>query len=191
MISQQLEEQSALYASGALTSREREQFELILEFHSELRAFLNGLLDASAMVAVATRQQDGRPSPALKDRIMGQIEGRVQQTHEQGFVMAGPDGFVQWVNPAFTAMCGYELDELRGKKLGPILQGPLTDKAVAVRMRDAIQERKPCTEALVNYHKNGTPYWVSVNITPIHDDAGELLWFVAREMELTERAVAA
>ena len=153
--------------------------------------FLNGLLDAAATVAVATRQQDGRPSAALKDRIMGQIEGRVQQTHEQGFVMAGPDGFVQWVNPAFTAMCGYELNELRGKKLGPILQGPLTDKAVAGRMRDAIQDRQPCTEALVNYHKNGTPYWVSVNITPIHDDAGELLWFVAREMELTERAVAA
>ena len=191
MISQQLEEQSALYASGALTAREREQFELILEFHSELRAFANGLLDAATTVAVAMRRADDRPSAGLKDRIMREAGGRAQQTREQGFVMAGPDGSVQWVNAAFTAMCGYGLDELRGKKLGPILQGPLTDSAVAARMREAIRRRQPCTEALVNYHKNGTPYWVSVNITPIHDDAGELLWFVARELELTERAVAA
>ena len=191
MISQQLEEQSALYASGALTAREREQFELILEFHSELRAFANGLLDAATTVAVAMRRADGHPLAGLKDRIMREAGGRTQQTREQGFVMAGPDGFVQWANAAFTAMCGYGLDEIRGKKLGPILQGPLTDSAVAARMREAIRRRQPCTEALVNYHKNGTPYWVSVNITPINDDAGELLWFVARELELTERAVAA
>jgi hypothetical protein len=31
--------------------------------------------------------------------------------------MCGPDGLVQWINPDFSAMCGYTLEELRGKKL--------------------------------------------------------------------------
>ena len=107
------------------------------------------------------------------------------------YVLTGPDGLVEWVNPAFTAMCGYEPGELLGKKPGSILQGKLTDEAAVLRIREALRDRRPCTEALVNYHKNGTPYWVSVNITPVHDDAGGLLCFIARELELTERAVAA
>ena len=191
MISEQLQEQAAMYAAGALTVREREQFELILDFHGALQEFTAGLLDAAAAVTVTTRREAGGPSAALKDRIIGAIEGRARKTRGEGFVMSGPDGFVEWVNPAFTAMCGYELEELRGKKLGPILQGRLTDQVAAARMREAILARQPCTEALVNYHKNGKPYWVSVNITPIRDAAGELLCFIARELELTEREVAA
>lgn len=191
MITEQLEEQAALYAAGALSAREREQFELILEFHNELRAFAAGLLETAAAAIRSTQPAEVRPPSTLKNRIFSLLDDRVQQTREQGFVMTGPDGLVQWVNPAFTAMCGYSVEELRGKKLGPILQGPATDRVVADRMRDAVKDRQPCTEALVNYHKNGTPYWVSVNITPIRNDDGELLWMVARELELPERAIAA
>jgi PAS domain S-box-containing protein len=98
--------------------------------------------------------------------------------------MTGPDRLVQWVNPAFVEMCGYSLDELRGKSLGPILQGEKTDPVVAARMRRAVHEFQPCREQLVNYRKDGTPYWVDIEITPILDDAGAPLWVVAREREL-------
>ena len=104
--------------------------------------------------------------------------------------MSGPDGLVQWVNPAFTAMCGYTLDELRGKNLGPILQGEKTDRETAARMRRAVKEYQPCRETILNYHKNGEPYWVEIAITPILDDAGTPLWMVARERELHEHAAA-
>jgi hypothetical protein len=43
----------------------------------------------------------------------------------------------------------------------------------------------------VNYHKNGTPCWVPLNITPSFDSQRELLWLVARESELTERVITA
>ncbi len=98
--------------------------------------------------------------------------------------MTGPDRLVQWVNPAFVAMCGYSLDELRGKKLGPILQGEKTDPAAVARMRHAMQEHQPCHEKVVNYRKNGSPYMVDIAITPILDDEGKTLWFVAREQEV-------
>ena len=186
MIPESLEEQAALYAAGSLTALEREQFELVLEFHAELRSLMESFLDAAAAFAVG---QPRLPSPELKDRILAQIKTHPQQTHAQGFVMAGPDGLVQWINPTFSAMCGYTLQELRGQRLGPILQGPLTDKMVALRVREAVRRQEPCTEALINYHKNGRPYWVSLNITPIHDTAGKLLWYVARELELTERQI--
>lgn len=191
VLTEQLEEQAALYASGALTAQERTQFELVLRFHDELRELVRSLEAATVATLLATQRPGPPPSPAFKARLLGMIDNRPQQTVEEGFVMADANGLVQWVNPAFTTMCGYSVEELRGRKLGPILQGELTDQSVAARLRAAVEARIPCTEALINYHKNGTPYWVSINVTPIYSSDGEFLWFVARELELVERPIAA
>ena len=185
----QLEEHAALYAAGALTHSERVQFELILRFHDELRCFVTHLEEAAVGTAFAQPHECAAPCPTIKSRLLDKVDGRLQRKPEEGFVICTPDGLVDWVNDAFTGMCGYTLDELQGKKLGPILQGALTDKATAERMRKAVHERQPCTEALVNYHKDGNPYWVSINITPIHDNTGHFLCYVARELELPERMI--
>ncbi len=173
-----------------MISAEREQFELILEFHSEVRELTASLCDVAAEVNLATLPRNVRPSPALKSRILAKIAGHPQQSSPEGFVMSGPDGLVQWVNPAFTEMCGYTLDELRGKNLGPILQGEKTDRDTAARMRRAVKEYQPCRETILNYHKNGEPYWVEIAITPILGDGDDPLWLVARERELHAPAVA-
>ena len=190
VLTEDLEEQAALYASGAMTARERTRFDLVLEFHTPLREFTHRLLEVTAAATIVPASAAKGPSPELKSRIFGMLDDRVQRSREEGFVMTGPDGRVMWVNESFSGMCGYSLAELEGRKLGPILQGALTDPAAVGRIRDAVHRREPVTEALVNYHKNGTPYWVALNITPIFDSNQELLWFVARETELPERAVA-
>lgn len=191
MLTEFLQDQAALYAAGTMTTQERDQFELILEFHDELRGFVTSLSEVGAAVALSTLAPRGMaPSPALKERLSRLIIGRPQQTAAEGMVMCGADRLVRWINPAFTEMCGYTLDELRGKSLGPILQGEKTDHDAAARMRLAVHEYQPCRETILNYHKNGTPYWVEIAITPIRDDSGQPLWLVAREREMTERAAA-
>ncbi len=191
MLNELLQERAALYAAGTMTAPEREQFELVLEFHEELRGLVSGLSETAATITLGTLPAGGAaPSPELKARILATVATRPQQTTPEGLVVTGPDGFVQWVSPAFTAMCGYALGELSGKKLGPILQGEKTDHAAAVRMREAVQAHRPCRETILNYHKDGTPYWVEIAITPILDDAGLPLWMVARERELPDRAAA-
>ena len=191
MLTDFLQNQAALYASGTMLAEEREQFELVLEFHDELREFAAGLTEVATAVTLAIQPHAGvAPSPGLKARLHGLIANRAQQTTPEGLVVSGPDRRVQWVNPAFSAMCGYSLDELRGKNLGPILQGEKTDRATAERMRRAVHEYRPCRETILNYHKDGTSYWVDVAITPMFDDAGELLWLIAREHELADRVAA-
>ena len=187
MLTEFLQDQAALFAYGAMTSQEREQFELLLEFHHELRHFAVGMSEVGAALALATRRaSDPAPSLGLKARIAGLIASRPQHVTPEGIVVSGPDRLVQWVNPAFSAMCGYSLDELHGKNLGPILQGAETDREVAARMRRAVHEYRPCKETILNYHKNGTPYCVEVAISPILDGEGQALWLVARERELTD-----
>ena len=191
MLNEFLQDQATLYTAGTMSAQEREQFEIALEFQPELRELVSGLAEVGVAVVLPTQLPAGAaPSPGLKARLSGLIADRPQHSTPDGMVMCGPDRLVQWINPAFSAMCGYTLEELRGKSLGPILQGAGTDPEAAERMRRAVHEYRPCSETILNYHKNGTPYWVEVAITPILDDEGQPLWLVARERELTDRIAA-
>ena len=191
MLSELLQEQAALYAAGVMTSRQREQFEVVVEFHDELREFVSRMVEVGAAVTLAARDRSGvGPTPDAKARIFAAISNTPQEFQPEAMVMSGPDGLVQWINPAFSAMCGYTLEELRGKKLGPILQGEKTDRETAARIREAVHACRACRETILNYHKSGLPYWVEISITPIRDESGEPLWLVAREREVSglERA---
>lgn len=186
MLTDFLQTQAALYASGAMATQEREDFELILEFHEELRASVAALSEVNRAISLAAPHDTHEVvSPTLKTRITNLISDLPQQTQAEAMVATGADGHVQWINPAFSAMCGYTQAELAGKKLGPILQGPATERAAVERLRQGVRSRQRCRETILNYHKDGSPYWVDIAITPIVDDAGQPLWFVAREREVT------
>ena len=184
MLTELLQDRAALYVSGAMTAPERENFELVLKFHDELRNQVNALQDVGTAVLLSHLAGAPAVSDAVKDRIFGRLDTHPRETEQESVVVTGPDGLVEWVNPAFTAMCGYSLAELKGRKPGQMLQGPETDAAAVGRIRTAVRDRVPCRENLANYHKNGTMYWVDVAIAPVLDDDGQPLWFVATEREL-------
>jgi PAS domain S-box-containing protein len=203
MISEELQEQASSYALGILSPDEKLEFEKKISRDPELRRFVEELGDISARLPVAFSGADTpETSIALKDRIMGAIEVRESLVtfgkNSEAFIAKANEavvvtdnlGFIQWANPAFTVLCGYELHELRGKKPSQILQGALTDPVAVQRIRDAVRSHKPWTEELVNYAKGGTPYWVSISISPILDEHLAPRCFVAIEHEITDRAVA-
>ncbi len=188
MINEFMQEQASLYAAGAMTAQEREKFELVLEFDSELRELVDRLMETSSAIMLAgTPAPDVAPSAKLKARLLDLILDHPQHLIPDAVVAAGPDGLVRWVSPAFTAMCGYTLDELRGKKLGPILQGTRTDPETAAKIRCAVRECRACCETILNYHKDGRPYWVEVAITPFLNESDKPVLLMARERELTDR----
>lgn len=186
-----LQERAALYAAGAMPAPERDAFEVLLEYQVELRAQVARLQEAMALVAFTGTVREVAPPAGLKGRILSAVRESFSAPAPEALVVAGPGGLVEWVNPAFTEMCGYSLDELRGRKPGHLLQGPGTDPAAVARIRAALHSAAPCRETLVNYHKDGSAYRVDLRITPILDDARQPLWFVARERKLRPEEVAA
>lgn len=184
MSSELLHDRAALYVAGALTAPERESFELVLEFKDDLRAHVAQLQEVGTAVLLAEVPRRSAAPAGLRNRILDTIAVRRQQLQPDSLVVTGPDGRVEWINPPFTAMCGYSLAELKGRKPGHLLQGPETDRAAVQRIRDAVHERRACHEVLINYHKSGAPYRVDVAITPVLDDDGAPLWFVAKEQML-------
>lgn len=189
MLTEALQERADLYVAGDMTAAEREGFEVLLEFHQELRARVAASQEALA-AAMLTRVPAVVPPAGLRDRVLG-AAGAQARTEPEALVVADAAGLVEWVNPAFLAMCGHSLAELKGRKPGRVLQGPDTDHAAVARIRTALHEGRPCRETLVNYHKDGTRYRADVRIMPILDAAGQPLWFVAKERKLAESSAPA
>lgn len=187
-----LQDRAALFAAGAMPATEREAFEVLLEYQVELRVQVVQLQEAMGLAAVAGTIRDEAPPAALRNRILESV-GRIPPGvgEPEAFVVTGPGGLVEWVNQAFTDMCGYSPEELRGRKPGHLLQGPETDVATVDRIRAALRAARPCRETLVNYHKDGSRYHVDLRIMPVLDDARQPLWFVARERKLRPDEAAA
>ncbi len=81
-------------------------------------------------------------------------------------------------------MTGYSVKELKGKS-PKILQGPLTDRAVIEEMRICIRAGKYFEGSAINYNKEGQPYHVEWNISPIKDKSGIVQYFVSVQKNIT------
>jgi PAS domain S-box-containing protein len=100
-----------------------------------------------------------------------------------------PGPRIEYVNPAFTRMTGYNAEEVLG--LNPrLLQGSGTDRAVIDRMRAALAAGEPFQGEAVNYRKDGSTYTVEWLITPVRDPDGRIGHWVSAQRDVTERHAA-
>jgi chemotaxis family two-component system response regulator Rcp1 len=108
---------------------------------------------------------------------------------DEALVITDAESNTLWVNKAFTRMCGYEIQELLGRKAESLLQGPRTDQAAGVRMKMAVAGGRTCTEEMVNYHKDGHPYWVRLMINPLSGPDGVVRGFLAVEQQVHDKQI--
>jgi len=125
------------------------------------------------------KQQDVESHP------LGIVLERWAAYTDLSIVIANAGGFIVWVNPAFTRMCGYNSDELLGRRPGHILSGPLSEKRPREVLNHAIHHQLPVRTRLVNYAKSGKPYWVEIHLEPIHEIDGHLTGFISIELDVT------
>ncbi|TDH60760.1 PAS domain S-box protein [Dankookia rubra] len=100
-----------------------------------------------------------------------------------------PGPRIEYVNPGFTHMTGYTLEEMLGRT-PRVLQGPGTDRAVLARMRAALKAGHSFRAEAVNYRKDGTEYIVEWLITPVLDRDGHIVHWVSAQRDVTERRMA-
>jgi len=95
-----------------------------------------------------------------------------------------PGPRIVYVNQAFQKMTGYSPQEVIGKT-PRILQGPKSDPAALKRIHDALSSWQPIREELINYRKDGTPFWVDLSIFPIADERGWYTHWMAIQRDTT------
>ncbi|MGG6297526.1 putative bifunctional diguanylate cyclase/phosphodiesterase [Leptolyngbya sp. AN02str] len=99
---------------------------------------------------------------------------------------AQPDNPMIFVNSAMSRMTGYSSEELLGKNCR-ILQGVDSNPDTIADIRAAIAQGQPIIRTLLNYRKDGTPFWSEININPIFNPEGQLTHFIGLLSDVTER----
>jgi len=96
------------------------------------------------------------------------------------------DNPIVFANGAFLDLTGYTQADLMGRNCR-LLQGPDTDRASVAELRRAVEEARAVSVDLLNYKADGTPFWNALFFGPIFDQQGQLLYFFASQMDITER----
>ena len=105
---------------------------------------------------------------------------------DNSVVITDTEGKIEYVNPGFTHMTGYEFAEVEGKKPGDFLQGQHTNPETKRAIREKLAARKPFYDEILNYHKDGSSYWISLVINPVFDADGTLERFISIQANITE-----
>ena len=100
--------------------------------------------------------------------------------------MSRPEMPAMHLNPAFTRITGYSLDDMVGRNWR-ILQGPETDGADVTRLREAIAAGAETTSVLQHVRKDGTSFWNELHLSSVHDDHGRLTHYLGFQYDVTDR----
>jgi PAS domain S-box-containing protein len=103
--------------------------------------------------------------------------------------LEGPGPRIVYVNEAFTRMTGYAPEEVIGQAT-EMLVGPETDPETIRRIRVALERREPVRAELLNYRRDGSPFWMEVSIAPVLDEQGAVVQWTSVQRDTTERREA-
>ncbi|KAK0520553.1 hypothetical protein OC834_006994, partial [Tilletia horrida] len=103
------------------------------------------------------------------------------------FVLTNPrlrDHPIVLVSPTFCELTGYPQEAILQRNCR-FLQGPSTSPASIQRIRDALNTGGSSTELLLNYRRNGEPFWNLLSIQPLRDQNGQVRYFIGGQVNVT------
>jgi PAS domain S-box-containing protein len=142
-------------------------------------------------IAQDVSQSNWRGSGVYRAEVQETVKLRDQALNASsvGVVIADarlPDMPLIYVNPAFERITGYSTSEVLGYNCR-FLQGNKTSQPAVAQLRAAIKAGEHCTVTLLNYRKDGSPFWNELTISPIYDDDNNLTHFVGIQADISDR----
>ncbi len=99
------------------------------------------------------------------------------------------DNPIAFCNQAFEQLSGYSKAEIIGRNCR-FLQGEGTDPKAVAEIRHALSVGDDVHIELLNYRKDGSPFWNALFISPVVDTAGNLVYHFASQLNVTRRREA-
>jgi PAS domain S-box-containing protein len=121
-----------------------------------------------------------------KKELIRKLSTYMQKTKDL-VVVVDTDCRINWVNEAFEKTSGYTFAEVSGLKCNELLQGPGTDPKTAAYIKSCMERAEPFQAEILNYPKQGKPYWLEIYGQPFFDDNGKVTEFFTIQRNITER----
>ena len=139
--------------------------------------------------ATSTRRKPARAAARpLAPEVDAWLKAAALDVADDGIVISDattPDAPIVYVSPSFERLVGYPAEEILGTNCR-MVQGPGTDRETVKQIAIALQEGRVFQGEILNYRKDGTPFWNFLRIAPIRDDSGRVTHHVGTQSDVTE-----
>lgn len=115
-----------------------------------------------------------------------QILSRAVQQTASSVIITDTDGWIEYVNPSFLELTGYELEEILGQQPS-ILKSGQTPVETYDNLWAALKAGSEWRGEFINRKKNGDIFWELAIISPIRNLDGEVTHYVAVKEDITAR----
>lgn len=99
------------------------------------------------------------------------------------------DAPIVYANKAFEDMCGYPKEEIVGRNCR-FLQGKDRDQPEIDKLRQAIKKGEAVEVTLRNYKKDGELFYNRLDIKPLLDDRGNIVYYLGVQYDITDQVKA-
>lgn len=97
----------------------------------------------------------------------------------------GSSNAIVYVNRRVMELTGYSEEEIIGSST-ELFRGEKTSPITSKKIFESMTQGRSIREEIINYKKDGTPYWVDVNLVPLFNDRHELTYYAAIERDVTK-----
>ena len=147
---------------------------------------------ALPLIRASRRPDVGSPSHDLAAQLSA-LKDRALDGSAEGITIADarlPDRPLIYVNEGFGRLTGYTAETVVRRNCR-FLQGPATDPDAIAEIHAAVAAGRECIVELLNYRRDGTPFWNRLSITPIRNElTGEVTHFIGIQSDVSARREA-
>ncbi|MEW5798331.1 MAG: PAS domain S-box protein [Bacteroidota bacterium] len=144
------------------------------------RLFRLGKAIENAIQLKGLRRQSVSTAETLK-KMMRAIEQSADS-----IVITDSNGVIEYVNPGFSKITGYTVEDVIGKTPAVLKSGKHDERFYSV-LWNTIKGGRVFRAEFVNRKKNGDLYTEVQAISPVFDDSGVIINFVSTGKDITER----
>ncbi|WP_182525382.1 hybrid sensor histidine kinase/response regulator [Nocardioides dongkuii] len=146
---------------------------------------------ASVLAGAVLVRNNRRRIAALDDLkfVNAELEwySRIVQATDIALTATDRHGRMTWVNEAFERSTGHRLADILGREPREFMFGPATDPIALRKIDEAQALGLPARAELAQYSADGRESWISLDLSPLHDEHGNLEGFFAVQTDITER----
>lgn len=117
---------------------------------------------------------------------------RMVDASSDGIVIAeqeGRDNILIYVNPAFERLTGYAREDILYRDCRFLQNGQAAPEARQA-LREALDEGQACRQVILNYRKDGAPFWNELSITPVFNEADGRHYYIGIQKDVSEQVAA-
>jgi len=129
---------------------------------------------------------------SITDSAPSNLLMRAMDAASNGIVIADatrPDYPIIYLNAGFERLSGYSDQDVLGRNCR-FLQGPGTDATSVRQLSEAVRNGIERKVTLLNYRKDGEPFWNELFLSPVRDAGGRLVQYLGVQNDVTERRKA-